>query len=101
SRAFFSAAFLTTASSSSWVERPSVTGSTGLMLAEFQWVRLRTWSMVALVVPRMRASWASVTSGWLRRNQAMASGRSWRRDTGVYLGAFFCGFRYSAWRLFW
>src|SRR5204863_2135064 len=36
SLAFFSAAFLTTESSSSWPTRPRLTGSTGLMLAEFQ-----------------------------------------------------------------
>ena len=47
------------------------------MIAElFQWLRERTDSMVALVVPRMPAIWASVTSGWFLRNQAMASGRS-------------------------
>ena len=33
--------------------------------------------------PSRREIWLSGTSGWLRRNQAMASGRSWRRDTGV------------------
>ena len=33
-------------------------------------------SMVDLVVPSSLAIWASVTSGWLRTNQAMASGRS-------------------------
>ena len=69
------------------------------MLALFQWVRLRTLSMVDLVVPSSLEIWASVTSGWLRTNQAMASGRSWRRETGVYFGAGLPPFISSAWRL--
>ena len=69
------------------------------MLAEFQCWRLRMASMVDLVVPSSLEICASVTSGWFFTNQAMASGRSWRRETGVYLGAFFCGLRSSAWRL--
>ena len=69
------------------------------MLAEFQWVRLRTLSIVALVVPSSLAIWASVTSGWLRTNHMMASGRSWRRETGVYFGPDLAGFSSSAWRL--
>ena len=69
------------------------------MLGLFQWVRLRTLSMVDLVVPSILAIWASVTSGWLRTNHMMASGRSWRRETGVYFGGALCTFSSSAWRL--
>ena len=53
------------------------------MAAAFQWARVRTDSMVDLVVPSRLAIWASVTSGWFLRNQEMASGRSCRRETGV------------------
>ena len=60
---FLSAAFFTRASSSSWPMRPSDTGSTGLMLAAFQWVRLRTCSMVALVVPSVLEIRVSEISG--------------------------------------
>ena len=83
SRAFFSAALRTMSSRSSWPTSPRVTGSTGLIAALFQWLRERTDSMVALVVPSRLATWASAISGWFLRNQAMASGRSWRRETGV------------------
>ena len=54
-----------------------------LQAAEFQWVRSRICWIVVLVVPTRRMICASFSSGWLRRSQRMAFGRSWRRETGV------------------
>ena len=72
------AALATAASSSRCVVRPSVTGSFGVMLAMFQWVRSRIAAMVVRVVPISLLIWPSVTSGWLRMIQAIPSGLSWR-----------------------
>ncbi len=77
------AAFFTSASSSTWVHRPSVTGSCGVRFGEFQCVRSRMAWMVGLVVPTRRMIWLSRISGWLRMSHSTALGRSWRRDTGV------------------
>jgi hypothetical protein len=72
----FLAARSTSRSRSIWVQRPRVTGSIGVRLAAFQWVRPRICSMVDLVVPTRREIWASLSSGWLRTSQRMALGRS-------------------------
>jgi chemotaxis protein MotB len=50
----FLAAFSTSMSSSSWLHRPSATGSIGCKLAAFQCVRLRICSIVFFVVPTRR-----------------------------------------------
>ena len=53
------------------------------MFAMFQWVRSRIATMVGLVVPISFEIWPSVRSGQWRTSQAIASGLSWRRATGV------------------
>ena len=65
------------------MQRPSVTGSVGCSVAEFQCVRSRIAWMVGLVVPTRRMICASFSSAWLRTSQRMAFGRSCRFDTGV------------------
>ena len=52
-------------------------------LGLFQWVRSRTALTVVLVVPSSLQICWSVSSGWWRSSQAIASGRSWRLDKGV------------------
>ena len=61
----------------------AVTGSLGVMLAMFQWLRSRIAAMVVRVVPISLLIWPSVTSGWFLMIQAMPSGLSWRLETGV------------------
>src|SRR4029453_3377932 len=56
--------------------RPSVTGSMGVRLAEFQCVRSRIEAIVDLVVPTSRMIALSLSSGWLRTSHRMAFGRS-------------------------
>src|ERR1700730_3566456 len=87
---FSLAARWTSRSRSIWEQSPSVTGSSGLRFVAFQWVRSRIAWIVDLVVPTSRMIWLSLSSGWLRTSQRMAFGRSWRRDTGVWRGPFFC-----------
>ena len=60
---------VTARSSSSCEHRPSVTGSTALMLVAFQCERSRIFWIVALVVPISLMMSASANSGWLRRIQ--------------------------------
>ena len=74
---------LTSMSRSICEARPSVTGSIGCRLAEFQCLRSRICSIVDLVVPTRREICASFSSAWLRTSQRMAFGRSWRLDSGV------------------
>ena len=98
---FFSAAALTTASSSSWVTRPSVTGSTGLMLAEFQCVRSRIWSMVALVVPSSLTMLAVGDFGVVAQEPGDGVGPVLAaRDRACSAAPCLSGFSSSAWRLF-
>ena len=70
-------------SSSVCEHRPRSTGSRGRISWLFQWVRSRTACTVALVVPSSLQICWSLTSGWLRSSQAIASGRSWRLLSGV------------------
>ena len=88
STGFSLAARCTSRSRSICEHRPSVTGSIGCRFDAFQWVRSRIAWIVDLVVPTSRMIWLSFNSAWLRTNQRMALGRSWRRDTGV-TGPFF------------
>ena len=60
-----------------------MTGSLGVILAMFQWLRSRIAAMVVRVVPISLLIWPSVSSGWFRISQAMPSGLSWRLETGV------------------
>ncbi len=83
SPALFFTDLATAASSSLCLQRPSATGSTGAMLAMFQWVRPRIDSMVGLVVPTSLEIWPSVSSGWNLTSHAIAAGRSWRLESGV------------------
>ena len=79
----FFTALATAASSSPCLQRPRATGSTGEMLAMFQWVRSRIDSIVGLVVPTSLAIWPSESSGWNLTSQAIAAGRSCRLESGV------------------
>jgi hypothetical protein len=76
-------ALATAASSSPCLQRPSATGSTGVTLAIFQWVRSRIDSIVGLVVPTSLPICPSVSSGWNLTSQAIAAGRSCRLLSGV------------------
>ena len=62
---FSLAARCTSRSRSICEHSPSVTGSSGVRLAEFQWVRSRIASMVDLVVPTSRMIWLSFSSGMI------------------------------------
>ena len=76
-------AFATAASSSPCLQSPSATGSTGVTLAMFQWLRSRIDWIVGLVVPTSLAICPSDSSGWNLTSQAIAAGRSWRLESGV------------------
>ena len=83
SAADFFTALATAASSSPCLESPSATGSTGVTLAMFQWLRSRIDWIVGLVVPTSLAIWPSESSGWNLTSQAIAAGRSCRLESGV------------------
>ena len=63
SAAFLRAAACTAVSSSDWRHSPKATGSIGVMLLMFQWLRLRIDWMVGLVVPTSLPTAPSDNSG--------------------------------------
>ncbi len=55
-----------------WLHRPRITGSRGLMLAVFQWLRSRTFWIVSLVVPISLPICASVSCGIVAQQEGDA-----------------------------